>query len=142
MRLWTLHPRYLDAPGLTALWRESLLARAVIAGRTRGYTRHPQLLRFQQQPDPLAAVEKYLHVVHAQSLARGYRFDAGKLGAHVAVAPIPATRGQLAHEWQHLLAKLRTRSPAVFAEWQAVAKPEANPVFELVAGPIEAWERA
>jgi hypothetical protein len=21
MRLWTLHPRYLDAQGLTALWR-------------------------------------------------------------------------------------------------------------------------
>ena len=35
MRLWTLHPRYLDAQGLTALWRESLLARAVLRGETR-----------------------------------------------------------------------------------------------------------
>jgi hypothetical protein len=45
MRLWTLHPRYLDRVGLVALWREALLAQAVLAGRTRGYTRHPQLAR-------------------------------------------------------------------------------------------------
>ena len=27
MRIWTLHPEYLDGRGLTALWRETLLAR-------------------------------------------------------------------------------------------------------------------
>ncbi len=37
MRLWSLHPRYLDAKGLVALWREALLARAVLRGATRGY---------------------------------------------------------------------------------------------------------
>ena len=141
MRLWTLHPRYLDTQGLTALWRESLLARAVIAGKTRGYTRHPQLLRFQRQPDPLAAIECYLHSVHAQSLARGYRFDAGKLGAQVDVPSIQATVGQLAHEWQHLRAKLQVRNPDVFARWKDIATPEANSMFELVPGPIEPWER-
>jgi hypothetical protein len=26
MRIWTLHPRHLDAVGLVALWRETLLA--------------------------------------------------------------------------------------------------------------------
>jgi hypothetical protein len=142
MRLWTLHPRYLDTQGLTALWRESLLARAVIAGKTRGYTRHPQLSRFQQQADPLAAIEHYLQLVHAQSLERGYRFDAGKLGAPSDVPPISATSGQLMHEWRHLLAKLQARSPAVFAKWQGVALPEANPMFAIVEGPIEPWERA
>ncbi len=29
MRLWSLHPRYLDPQGLMALWRETLLAKAV-----------------------------------------------------------------------------------------------------------------
>lgn len=43
MRLWSLHPQYLDAKGLVALWREGLLAQAVLAGQTRGYKRHPQL---------------------------------------------------------------------------------------------------
>ena len=37
MRLWTIHPRYLDSRGLVALWRESLLARAVLRSQTRGY---------------------------------------------------------------------------------------------------------
>lgn len=37
MRLWTLHPKYLDPKGLVALWRETLLAQRVLAGRTRGY---------------------------------------------------------------------------------------------------------
>lgn len=32
MRLWSLHPSYLDAVGLVALWREGLLARKVLQG--------------------------------------------------------------------------------------------------------------
>ena len=51
MRLWTLHPRYLDAKGLVAAWREALLAQKVLAGATKGYRHHPQLARFQAQPD-------------------------------------------------------------------------------------------
>jgi hypothetical protein len=45
MRLWTLHPRYLDVKGLTAAWREALLAQKVLAGFTIGYMNHPQLIR-------------------------------------------------------------------------------------------------
>jgi hypothetical protein len=29
-RIWSLHPKYLDARGLVALWREGLLAQAVL----------------------------------------------------------------------------------------------------------------
>jgi hypothetical protein len=43
MRLWSLHPQYLDPAGLVAVWREGLLARAVFAGQTTGYKHHPQL---------------------------------------------------------------------------------------------------
>src|SRR5665213_874155 len=57
MRLWTLHPRYLDAQGLVAAWREALLAQKVLEGATRGYTRHPQLIRFQSHPKPLEAIK-------------------------------------------------------------------------------------
>lgn len=31
-----MHPRYLDAKGLVALWREALLVQAVLRGETRG----------------------------------------------------------------------------------------------------------
>ena len=30
MRVWSLHPRYLDPQGLVALWRETLLAHKVL----------------------------------------------------------------------------------------------------------------
>lgn len=46
VRLWSLHPRYLDTAGLTAGWREALLAQKVLTGVTRGYRHHPQLERF------------------------------------------------------------------------------------------------
>ena len=32
MRLWSLSPRYLDVKGLVAVWREGLLADAVLLG--------------------------------------------------------------------------------------------------------------
>ena len=35
MRLWSLHPSYLDAVGLVALWREGLLARKVLQVQTK-----------------------------------------------------------------------------------------------------------
>ena len=60
MRLWTLHPRYLDAAGLVALWREGLLARAVLRGKTRGYRHHPQLERFRCHASPRSAINRYL----------------------------------------------------------------------------------
>lgn len=37
MRIWSLHPSYLDAKGLVALWRETLLAQKVLLGATVGY---------------------------------------------------------------------------------------------------------
>lgn len=142
MRIWTLHPRYLDPKGLVALWREALLARAVLAGGTRGYTRHPQLQRFAAQPAPLAAIGGYLAGVLTEAARRGYRFDASKLDpASAPVAPIAATAGQRDHEWRHLRAKLAARSPDWLERWAEVDAPALHPLFTLVAGPVAPWER-
>jgi hypothetical protein len=141
MRLWTLHPRYLDSRGLVALWREALLARAVLRGQTRGYRSHPQLDRFQARRAPQAAIEAYLAGVHAESLARGYAFDASKLAAKRSRLRMQATRGQLEYEWGHLLAKLRARSPECYRQWHTLAAPEPHPLFDIVAGPMASWER-
>lgn len=81
MRLWSLHPRYLDARGLVALWREALLAQAVLRGRTTGYTRHPQLERFRRAPSPVASVAAYLKIVSAEAATRGYAFERWERGA-------------------------------------------------------------
>src|SRR5512144_979866 len=106
MRLWSLHPRYLDPKGLVALWREGLLAQAVLRGRTRGYRHHPQLARFLASPSPRRHIAAYLRQVHAEASRRGYRFDAAKIGRGGRVAPLPVTRGQLDYEWRHLARKL------------------------------------
>lgn len=142
MRLWSLHPRYLDPKGLVALWREALLAQTVLAGMTRGYRHHPQLERFRAQTEPLAAIGGYLVAVGDEATARGYRFDLGKIRhSGTAVAPIAVTRGQMAWEWGHLMHKLATRDPARRTQLAAVAVPDPHPLFVPVDGPIAAWER-
>jgi Pyrimidine dimer DNA glycosylase len=141
MRLWTVHPRYLDARGLVALWREALLARAVLRGRTRGYRHHPQLERFRAHRRPLAAIDAYLHGVLEEAAARGYAFRRARVGVRRRRIVLRATRGQLAHEWHHLLRKLKQRSPALHARWRRSA-PRPHPLFRVVPGNVAGWERA
>ena len=142
MRLWSLHPRYLDPQGLVALWREALLARAVLRGETRGYRHHPQLARFQSQASPRSAINSYLSSIHAEALARGYAFDGRKIGPLRPVKPISVTVGQLSLEWRHLLRKLAGRSPGAYRQWQSVRHPQCHPLFRPRPGPVASWERA
>ena len=141
MRLWSLHPKYLDSQGLVALWREALLARAVLGGRTIGYKHHPQLARFLAHRQPRLAINAYLAAVHAEAVARGYAFDRSKLGPVRALEAIPVTIGQIRHEWRHVLLKFALRSPASLARWQQVGDPDCHPLFAPCPGPIAAWER-
>lgn len=141
MRLWSLHPRYLDPQGLVALWREALLARAVLRGETRGYRNHPQLERFLAQAAPVSAINSYLLGVHAEASARGYSFDRSKIGPVRAKAPMPVSGDQLTYEWTHLLRKLAVRNPALHERWRSEREPECHPLFHVQQGPIEPWER-
>ena len=136
MRLWTLHPKYLDPQGLVALWREALLARAVLRGETKGYKHHPQLQRFAT----VSSINAYLRAVLMESQTRNYAFDATKVGPTRKIQ-LPATTGQLAYEWNHLMRKLRKRNPALHRRWRSVRTPDAHPLFSIKSGGIEAWER-
>jgi len=140
MRLWTLHPKYLDPKGLVALWREALLAQKVLQGETMGYRHHPQLVRFKQQADGVAAIASYLQAVYKEAVRRGYRFDCGKIAPMKQSCPLPATRGQLAYEWKHLKAKLKVRNGVKYRELRSIIEPEAHPLFTIVEGVVEEWE--
>ena len=142
MRLWTLHPRYLDPRGLVALWRETLLAREVLRGRTTGYRRHPQLERFRALPAPVSAINAYLRVVYDESLRRGYSFDPAKLVPVRRRPSIRVTSGQVEREWEHLMEKLRRRSPADWRRWRGTEGPRCHPMFRTAPGPVESWERS
>lgn len=140
MRLWSLHPAHLDRAGLVACWREALLAQAVLAERTRGYRHHPQLTRFRALPDPLAGIGGYLGGLADEADRRGYRFDRSRIIAAPDDQRIPVTDGQLRFEWEHLGGKLRARSPELARE-HAEDLPTAHPLFVVVEGPVEPWER-
>lgn len=144
MRLWSLHPSYLDRAGLTACWREGLLAKKVLEGGTRGYRNHPQLERFKQTVEPLTAINAYLHCVADEAGRRGYVFDRTKLLSPRPAFPstIAVTNGQLQYELGHLLAKLELRAPVDYA--QALRRQkiiEPHPCFTVIDGPPATWEK-
>ncbi len=141
MRLWSLHPKHLDTAGLVALWREGLLAQAVLRGRTRGYRAHPQLVRFRECRFPIAAIATYLAEVEREAARRGYRFDASLIARRRTTRTLPVTEGQLRCEWAHLKKKLRRRAPAAHRALLAEACTP-HPLFVVVPGPVSAWERS
>jgi hypothetical protein len=141
MRIWSLHPKYLDAKGLVALWRESLLAQEVLKGETRGYKNHPQLDRFKRQIDPVASIATYLVEIWIEAEKRGYNFDASKIDPRRARGSIQVTRGQLSYEWRLFKGKLAIRDLKKLAEIEHILEPEPHPLFKVTEGPPEHWER-
>lgn len=142
MRLWTIHPRYLDTKGLIAAWREGLLAQKVLRGQTRGYTCHPQLHRFQTATSPAETIASYLTAIANEADRRGYKFNRTKIPRGKFQGKLIETRGQLLFEWSHLKRKLRRRSPKIYQVCCRIEIPRPHPLFRIVAGPIRAWERA
>lgn len=140
MRIWTIHPRYLDTKGLLAAWREGLLAQKVLKGETRGYRNHPQLARFKAQQNPVAAIANYLRALHEEASHRGYKFGEEKIEPVEFCVEIACTRGQLLYEWTHLKEKLKSRDADRLALFKDIEEPAAHPSFRIIEGGIESWE--
>lgn len=142
MRLWSIHPKYLDKAGLLALWRESLLAKKVLEGKTKGYKNHPQLERFKKSKNPPILINKYLETIFKESLERNYKFDESKIQRPtLRISDIEITKGQINYEFKHLLKKLEKRDKVKFNELKNVKKIETNKIFKTIPGKIESWEK-
>jgi hypothetical protein len=141
MRLWSIHPCYLDSKGLVALWREGLLAKKVLEGKTKGYRNHPQLIRFRAYEKPLFAINAYLTNVLLEAEKRGYRFDSSKINILRAKSLILVNRGQLSFEFQHLLGKLRKRDLEKYYNIKDTVNLVSNPIFKVIPGKVEEWEK-
>ena len=139
MRIWSLHPCYLDAIGLVALWRETLLAKHVLENKTRGYKNHPQLQRFKNAKQPLDAINQYLSGVLEEAIKRGYHFDASKISFFKS-SRLAVTNGQMDFEVNHLLRKLKIRDRKKFKELREVDVIKPHPLFKIKEGAIESWE--
>ncbi len=140
MRLWSLHPKYLDRIGLLALWRETLLAKKVLAGRTKGYRNHPQLERFKKTGTPLDCIDQYLMAVYEESVKRGYKFDRNKINWNFKPTILTVTSGQLDYEKVHLLNKLKMRNLQKYNELLTETRFGPHPLFKVIEGDIEEWE--
>ncbi|MBN1888336.1 MAG: DNA lyase [Thermoflexales bacterium] len=141
MRLWSLHPAYLDTKALVACWREGLLARKVLRGETKGYRHHPQLERFKAQTEPIAALDRYLLAVWEEAAGRGFAFNREKIGPHFSESKIAVTSGQLAYELGHLKVKLYVRDTGRYEQAAQVVSALPNPIFRVIEGRVESWER-
>jgi len=140
MRIWTIHPKYLDAKGLVALWRETLLAKAVLIDPTKGYSNHSQLVRFKQLDNPVNAINYYLSVVCDEAERRGYKFNREKVGTFTEPMCVTVTNGQVDFERVHLHNKLMKRDQ-VWLDSISLTDVQLHPLFVMTIGPIESWEK-
>jgi hypothetical protein len=140
MRIWSLHPKYLDKKGLLALWRETFLAKKVLEGKTKGYKNHPQLYRFKKAADPLDCINQYLVAVYQESVKRGYKFERSKIEPDFTATKLTVTSGQLNFERDHLLRKLKIRDPKKYKDLITETRLEPHPLFRVIEGNIEEWE--
>ena len=143
MRLWSIRFEYLDSKGIVALWREALLAKKVLKGKTKSYRNHPQLIRFKEQLDPIAAINTYLYYISKEGELRGYKFNTKKIDMQKVNTKlkINVTSGQLDYELFLLKQKLKRRDKKKYAIIESISKAEPNQMFEEVEGIIESWEK-
>ena len=132
MRLWSIHPKYLDQKGLCGLWREALQAqRVLLQGAIKGhktilnknkelevvpiktpYYNHPQLERFKIENSKEYLIW-YLRDIYLEAKERNYNFNInlinGNLRDITGLNKLTVTKGQLGYEFDHLQTKLFKR---------------------------------
>ena len=140
MRIWSLHPKYLDTKGLVALWRETLLAKHVLEGKTKGYKNHPQLNRFKKAKYPIDLINQYLAGVYDEAINRNFNFDKNKINWTFRKSKVPVTTGQVNYEVEHLLRKLKKRDLEKYKELKSRSDFDIHPIFKPIKGEIEDWE--
>ncbi len=138
-----MHPKYLDRKGLLAVWREGLLAQKVLAGKTKGYKNHPQLIRFKNSKNPPGLISLYLREVAKEAEKRGYNFDTTKIQqvCKETKERIPVRRGQVVYEFKLLCCKLKKRDREKCEKIKNRKHIETNSIFKVVPGDIEKWEK-
>ena len=141
MRIWSIHPKHLDSKGLVALWRETLLAKHVLEGKSKGYKNHSQLIRFKKAESPLDSINQYLAEVYKESKNRNYNFDSSKIDWNYKPSSIAVTTNQITFEIEHLLKKLTIRDIKKYNELQKISTFEQHPLFTITQGNIENWEK-
>ena len=148
MRIWTLHPRFLDRQGLLGQWREALQAKNALLDphHSSNVCHERQLRRFKAAKiQALSCMGVYLHAVADEMILRGYKPNVSLIPYYVGTPSlIPVTQGQVNFEIAHLMAKLTERDPSrllPLSKIRVLMSNQLNPIFKEVGGDIESWEK-
>lgn len=151
MRLWSLHPQYLDDQTFYLTWKRGMIAVRALTGKLAPYEQrfahHGQLERFKKYPDPTQAISDYMHALVDEAERRHYQFPRYFKRKSLPKPPngtrIPVTAGQMECEiW--LYARLISQRGGMIEQYEkffAIENHLPHPIFELVRGPVAPWER-
>lgn len=90
----------------------------------------------------MSAIGFYLYHVYAEAASRGYNFAVDKiLVVPTEITPIEISEGQIRFEFELLRSRLRTRDPERCERLSGTAEIEPHPIFIVVSGNIEPWEK-
>jgi hypothetical protein len=80
MRVWTIHPKYLDDKGLGGVWMDALLVQKLVHGGECGnYRKHPQCQRWLKGPMERYLLSIYLIEVWLEAKMRGFDYKHEKI---------------------------------------------------------------
>ena len=115
------------------------------------YYNHPQLLRFKVDnfDNKMLLISTYLHEIFIEADKRGYKFDRNKIYGDMLTSPqLTVTKGQLDYEFEHLQQKLLKRcwnkahdNEVIFEGIIKYGNIKANPIFKVIDGNVESWEK-
>lgn len=154
MRLWTIHPKYLDGKRLTSQWKEGIqmmhiwkeIGENPEPAKRLGYVSHPQVRRLSNllvADSGLISLllHQHLTAVHEESVQRSYSFNKkliDDLAPDCKNAPkVYVTMGQVAYEFALMATKNNEWSQKVAIDPYMLC----NPIFQVVSGSIESWEK-
>nr|MDA3929795.1 hypothetical protein [Prolixibacteraceae bacterium] len=100
-----------------------------------------QLERFKTTKNPINTINFYLESIWLEATRRRYNFDKSKFERVLNIEQIDVTSGQLNFEKKHLLTKLKIRDLKKYDEFAGVSDIEIHPLFHLIDGEIESWEK-
>ena len=134
MNLWSFHPKYLDEKGLRAVWQDALFAQNVLSGRIKDHRKYyPQLMKFNNYFEPLAAIGAYLGFIYDDGVERGIIFQEHKIMHRSKRENIfQVDRERLEDEFEQYKRKMQTVSMLQTAKLRQVSKVEPHPIFEVV----------
>lgn len=147
MRMWSFHPKYLDNVGLNRAINESIAGYKALIKTKEGYPlaweKHPQLERFKNTLFGNVLLRQYIKYL----LDYKYALQMKQLGYNSYIGLFICENfqsvniQQLKYEWNHYLVKLLKRNKDLYNDLKNIELPDPHPLFKIVNGEIENWER-